>query len=123
VPEGTVVTLTANVDPTAAPGSVTFFDGHNVLGTVSLGHGSATYETAQLTHKMHRLSARYVPSNTDWQPSGSPVVKYRVTKGPNGHAKNVAASIPAPTYVIVSGLLLIGFARLTRRIVRARRGQ
>jgi hypothetical protein len=121
VPEGTVVTLMANVDPTAAPGSVTFFDGHRVLGTVNLDHGSASYETAQLQARMHRLSARYTPSNTDWQPSGSPAVKYRVTKGGKGNAKNVAASIPAPTYVLVGGLLLFGFVRLARRIVRARR--
>jgi hypothetical protein len=53
------VTLTATVSPSAAPGSATFFDGANPIGTISLSSGSAALSTSLLPVGSHTLKAVY----------------------------------------------------------------
>jgi len=56
---GQTVALTASVFPVAATGTVTFFDGVNVLGTASLSGGTATFSTNSLVIGTHSITAIY----------------------------------------------------------------
>ncbi len=56
---GQIVTLTANVSPSAATGTVTFTEGAAVLGNVSLSGGSASMTISTLTAGNHTLTATY----------------------------------------------------------------
>ena len=58
-PFATLITLTANVAPTTATGSVTFLDGGTPLGTALLVNGSASFSTARLSPGTHPLRANY----------------------------------------------------------------
>jgi protocatechuate 3,4-dioxygenase beta subunit len=53
------VTLTATVTPTAASGTVIFYDGTTSLGTGTLSSGTATLATSFSTTGAHTLSATY----------------------------------------------------------------
>jgi hypothetical protein len=72
------VTLTATVSPTAPgagtpTGSITFFDGTNIIGSATLSGGSASLTTSTLTKGSHSFSASYV-GEFDFSPSASPTV-------------------------------------------------
>ena len=56
---GQPVTLTAMVTPSTATGSVTFYDGVNVLGTSKLANGTATLTTSLLPSGKQSLRAYY----------------------------------------------------------------
>jgi ethanolamine utilization microcompartment shell protein EutS len=58
---GESVTLTATAtSPTTTPtGSVTFMDGTNALGIVTLSGGKASYSTSTLTTGSHNVKAVY----------------------------------------------------------------
>ena len=58
--EGASVTLTATISPTAATGTVTFYDGTTTLGTGTLSSGSATLTTSFSTtgHAHHHRDIR-----------------------------------------------------------------
>jgi hypothetical protein len=56
---GQSVTFTASVAPSAAIGTVQFFDGGSALGTVALSGGSASLTTASLTAGTHSITASY----------------------------------------------------------------
>jgi hypothetical protein len=56
------VTLTATVSPTAATGTVTFYDGTTSLGTGTLSSGTATLATSFSTTGTHTLTATYAGS-------------------------------------------------------------
>ena len=60
---GTPVTFTATVDavsPTDTPtGSVTFYDGTNLLGIAFLSNGSATWSAVNLSSGTHSITAAY----------------------------------------------------------------
>ena len=56
---GDEVTLTAELDNTSATGSVKFFDGTVLLGTVELSAGIATLSTSSLLPSTQTLSAEY----------------------------------------------------------------
>jgi hypothetical protein len=58
------VTLTATVSPTAATGTVTFYDGTTSLGTGTLSSGTATLATSFSTTGTHTLTATYAGSTT-----------------------------------------------------------
>ncbi len=62
---GTATTLTATVTPPTATGIVTFLDGSTVLGTATLGGGTATYSAAFSTTGTHSLTASYAGNATD----------------------------------------------------------
>ncbi|MCW2924947.1 MAG: hypothetical protein JWM98_2351 [Thermoleophilia bacterium] len=76
---GDPVTFTANVSPTAAPGSVTFRDGATALATTTITAGVATLQTSSLAAGAHSITAAYVDS-PDYSASTSNTVAYTVTK-------------------------------------------
>ena len=77
---GTAVTLTAKVAPTAATGSVTFYDGTTSLGTGTLSSGTATLSTSFSTAGTHSITATYGGSTT-YAASTSSAVSITVTTG------------------------------------------
>ncbi len=83
---GQPVTLTTTVSPSAATGSVTFYDGTNVLGTGTLSAGQAKLTTSLLPSGTRSITARY---------NGAP-----------GYAPTAAAALP----LTVNVLLESGFA-------------
>ncbi len=76
---GKSVTMTAQVSPAAALGSVTFFDGSTTLGTSTVNSGTATFVVTALSLGSHSLTAAYSGS-ADYVASTSPVVKQLVVK-------------------------------------------
>src|SRR5580700_9419797 len=93
-------TLTATVAPSSATGSVTFYDGGNFLGSVSLSSGSASFSTKFLPAGMHRLRAFY-PGNASLSPSTSATVTAAVNalpvNGVYGPATFSATASPTTT--------------------------
>ncbi|HVZ84522.1 MAG TPA: protease pro-enzyme activation domain-containing protein [Terracidiphilus sp.] len=61
---GDNVTLTATVAPSAATGSVNFYDGGVKIGTGTLTAGVATYASSSLTIGAHTLTATYFGDTT-----------------------------------------------------------
>ena len=61
---GTAVTLTAAVSPSAASGTVTFYDGTTSLGGVTLSSGSVTLSTSALSVGTHSVTATYAGNST-----------------------------------------------------------
>ena len=59
---GAATTLTANVSPSSATGSVTFYDGGNFLGSAPLNNATASFNTKFLPAGPHSLRA-YYPGN------------------------------------------------------------
>ncbi|MGD0796992.1 MAG: Ig-like domain repeat protein [Acidobacteriaceae bacterium] len=55
----TSVTLTATTSPTAATGTITFFDGSTNLGSAILSSGAATYTVTAITGGAHSYTASY----------------------------------------------------------------
>ena len=85
---GSPVTLTASVAPTAATGTVTFFDGPVPIGTGTLSSGTATLPTFVLPTGTHQvLSAGYSGDTTYAASSSTAVV---VTVDPAGAARGCA---------------------------------
>ncbi len=78
---GQVVTLTANVLPVTATGSVTFYDGVAVLGIGTLSSGQAAFSTSLLPSGTHSLRAYYGGDST-FLPSSSPATSQTVTPSP-----------------------------------------
>jgi hypothetical protein len=58
-PLGSPVSLTANVTPATATGTVQFLDGATVLGTATLSGGSAVFTATGLTQGTHSITAVY----------------------------------------------------------------
>jgi hypothetical protein len=58
------VTLTATISPTAATGTITFYDGTTSLGTGALSSGTATLATTFTTTGSHSITADYGGSTT-----------------------------------------------------------
>lgn len=61
---GQAVILTATVSPSAATGTVTFFDGTTQLGSALLTNGVAIISTAGLSTGTHSITAVYIGNNT-----------------------------------------------------------
>jgi Bacterial Ig-like domain (group 3) len=80
-PQGTEVTLTAKINPTAAAGKVQFKDGPKDLGTpVPVTGGTALGKTKNLTVGSHQLTAAFIPTNSAvYGPSTSQPVTFVVT--------------------------------------------
>ena len=57
--QGTNITLTATVAPSAATGTVTFNDGTTKLGTGTLASGTATFQTSSLSVGAHTITVVY----------------------------------------------------------------
>src|SRR5262249_14479209 len=56
---GQNVTFSATVTPSAATGTVEFFDGTTSLGSVAMSSGAATLATSNLSAGTHSITARY----------------------------------------------------------------
>jgi hypothetical protein len=84
VVHGTSVTMTATVTPSAAAGTVSFFDGATQVGSSPVGAGgTATFTTTALSIATHSLKATFVPTDaTAFAGSSSAVVSYVVQKAP-----------------------------------------
>jgi len=75
---GTSLTLIATVTPNTASGSVTFFDGATILGTVFLPYsGTASFTTSSLAVGSHSLTAHYSGDTFD-NSSTSPALAHQV---------------------------------------------
>jgi hypothetical protein len=74
---GQAVTLTATVFPSAATGSVTFYDGQSVLGTSPLAGGRATLTTSFPASGGHALTALY-GGDVSFAPAASVVLAQTV---------------------------------------------
>ena len=69
---GQPITLTAKVNASIAPsGSVNFYDGSNLLGTVTLSSGAATYSSSSLIVGSHNLMAVYEGNTLDYTSSAT----------------------------------------------------
>lgn len=70
---GDTVTFTATVSSSTItpPGTVTFYDGANLLATVTLVNGMATYTTGELSVGPHDISVDYTPSQVGIDPSSN----------------------------------------------------
>jgi Bacterial Ig-like domain (group 3) len=75
---GTQVTLTATVAPTAATGSVEFFDGATSLGTATVANGTASVQTNSLAKGTHSLTAKFTSTSAGYDNSTSDPVSFTV---------------------------------------------
>jgi subtilisin family serine protease len=74
---GVSVTFTATVTPSAATGTVTFYDGGSVLGTRTLTGGQGTFTSSALSGGVHSITATYGGDST-FGGSTSSVLPYTV---------------------------------------------
>ena len=72
---GQPVTLTATVNPSAAAGRVTFYDGAIVVGDAALSGGTATLSTPLLAFGVRTLRALYQGSGTYLASASAPLSK------------------------------------------------
>lgn len=80
IKKGTKETLTATLSPSAATGTVTFYDGSKKLGSAKVSKGKATYSTTKLATGSQVLKAKFAPSSTaDYESSTSKTVTVKVT--------------------------------------------
>ncbi|MFE2286365.1 Ig-like domain repeat protein [Streptomyces sp. NPDC059443] len=106
---GTPVTLTANVTPGGAGGTVQFKDGANNLGTaVTVNAGSAALTTSNLTAGTHNLTAVFTPASASYNGSASSAVSYVVTAVPAKPTTTALAVSPAATAPQFSPVTLTG---------------
>ena len=75
------VVFTATVSPSAATGTVQFFDGTTSLGTVALSAGSAALSTSTLSAGSHSISATY-SGDSAYSGSTSSTLVQTVTASP-----------------------------------------
>ena len=88
------VTLTANVAPATAVGSVAFFDGVTQIGGAPVSHGIGTFSTTLLFSGVHSLSARFVGAS-GYGSSSSGAVALRVLPVPaTGLSMPIRSTIP-----------------------------
>ena len=75
---GQPVTFTATISPSAAPGTIQFFDGPNSLGIASLSSGQASFTTSTLSAGKHSITAVYT-ATANFAGSTSAVLTQNVT--------------------------------------------
>lgn len=90
---GTSITLTAQVTPSAATGTVTFYNGTTSLGTGTLSNGIATLTTSFSSAQTASLTAAYAGDST-YAASTSGVVSVAVTAT---SSSTCGTSVPAVT--------------------------
>jgi len=91
---GQKVTLTATVSPGDPAGSVSFFDGANLLGTAPVANAVATISTATLSGGIHSLTATY-GGDANNAPSTSPAFNESVSGGSGSTTPNPVSVSPA----------------------------
>ena len=94
---GQSVTFIATVSPTAATGTVEFFDSSTSLGTRTLSGGSATLSTTALSIGTHQLTATY-SGDTSYSTSTSPPWTQTVNSGATATTTSLASSANPSTY-------------------------
>lgn len=99
---GSTITFTASVDPAAATGTVSFYDGATLLATSTLNSGTATASTSTLVAGTHNISAVYGGSAT-YASSTSATVVVTILK-----ATPVFSNLSAPVIVIGTPSTAIG---------------
>jgi len=72
---GQNVTLTATVSPGTATGTVSFYDGTNLLGTTAMAGGIAAFSTPTLTAGNHSLTATYSGDSNNATSTSAAVVE------------------------------------------------
>ncbi|HET9406631.1 MAG TPA: protease pro-enzyme activation domain-containing protein, partial [Candidatus Sulfotelmatobacter sp.] len=92
---GQSVTLTATVSPSAATGTVQFFDGLNLLGTAALSGGTASLSILSLPVGSHPITAHY-GGDSNFASSTSPVLVEAVN---TSTALMVRVNAGGPLYV------------------------
>jgi hypothetical protein len=95
---GAGVTLTAKVAPSAATGTVTFYDGSTSLGTGAVSSGTATLSTSFSTAGTHAVTAAYGGSTT-YASSTSSAMSITVTASGSCSTTN-----PIVPYISVAGV-------------------
>ncbi|HEY4356502.1 MAG TPA: Ig-like domain repeat protein [Acidobacteriaceae bacterium] len=95
---GTSVTLTATVSPSAASGTVTFYDGSTALGTGTLSSGKATFPASFSTAGTHTLKAAY-GGDTSYAASTSATVSLSITAGSSSACSSTAEGEEGPYFV------------------------
>lgn len=98
--EGASVTLTATISPSAATGTVTFYDGSTSLGIGTLSGGTATLATAFSTTGAHSLTATYGGSST-YAASTSSVLT--VTVSASAEAISTDTTLVSTSYSTTAG--------------------
>ena len=94
VVEGAAVTLTGQVSPVSAVGTIAIFDGTTSLGSGAANNGAFTVSTSTLALGRHSLTARFTPANAqDYQASTSAAVAFSVN----------AVDVTAPVVAITGG--------------------
>jgi hypothetical protein len=134
---GQNILLTATVQGVAVPatpsGSITFYDGPNVIGSKTLSGGVATLNIASLTVGNHSLTASY-SGDTNFAPATSPLLAQVVLQGTTattlnsslnpsifGNAVTFTANVapvlgvgtPTGMVIFTDGTAIIGTAALT----------
>ena len=94
---GASVTLTATVSPTAATGTVTFYDGTASLGTATLSSGTGTLSTSFSTTGTHSITATYEGSTTYATSTSSTVTLTCTSSSLTSTTTTLAASTTTPT--------------------------
>ena len=94
---GESVTFTATVSPSAATGTVQFFDGANSVGTVVLNGGNASLTTATLAVGTHSIAATY-GGDTNYASSTSSSLTQTVLGGTVGTTTALTSSLNPSAY-------------------------
>jgi hypothetical protein len=94
---GQPVTFTAAVAPSAATGSVQFFDGVNSLGTAVLSGGNASLTTATLAAGTHSITATY-GGDSSYASSTSSALTQTVLEGVVNTTTAVTSSLNPSAY-------------------------
>jgi len=76
-PSSAAVTFTATVTPSAATGTVTFYDSSTAIGTGTISGGVATYGTSSLAIGLHLITGVY-SGNSTYAGSTSPVLNQSI---------------------------------------------
>ena len=104
---GQSVTLNATVTPSAAAGTITFFDGANQLGTAALTNGTTSFATNTLASGSHSLTASYGGSAA-YLPSISSPVPLTVNPSTSGTTTALTASpnpaLPGQTITLTAAV-------------------
>lgn len=78
-PQGTNVTFTATLSDQAAPGTVTFYDGNQSMGSSTVINGSASIITPQLSVGTHTITATFNPTDASQDQPVSSTLTYQIT--------------------------------------------
>jgi hypothetical protein len=100
---GKLVTLSASVIPATAPGTVTFLDGQEILGSAPLLNGFASLSTASIGVGRRSITARF--AGADHSLATSAPISETITTRPGGALSISAISLPFSGFVAQSLLV------------------